>query len=424
MTRGRRARGMPQDGAKALVRPVRALFVSQGAVGPVMGHASIEASMQRGLDGRHDLEARFVQLPRWGWFARILGHAVPGLSRVDLDMRDFRGHVIEAVRGRRAILHALAECPTDVLVVDSHVAALLVPDVMRRVPTVLSVDSPVWEWRQLAPGRPLNRLSSLQMRFSMALERRIFRLAASVMARSRWTADAIRRTAPEARVTVLHPGVDIDLFVPAVRRARERTKLLFVGGRFAEKGGHDLLEAVGDLLGESVDLDVVTPEHVPAGEGVTVHHLGPGHPGLIELYQQADLLCLPTYQDAMPMTILESFACGTPVVTTAVSAMPELFRQAGAGVVIPAGRVEDLRQAILSLAGDKPLREEMGSRGRAFVERTSDAVVQGRAVASLLHQVSGIEGARLDSHEARISPVLAVPATSPRAPGLEGSPGR
>ncbi len=184
-----------------------------------------------------------------------------------------------------------------------------------------------------------------------------------------------------------HPGIDLERWYPAPREPRERPRVLFVGGRFAEKGGFDLLAALEGRIGTEVDLDVVTPADVPHAEGVTVHRLGHASPELRRLYQQADLLVLPTYGDTNPWVLLEAMACGTPAVSSDVGAIPEMLDEGRAGTVVPHGDVRALREAIEALLADGTRREGLRSVVRERVERHYDARRQFPALAARMREL-------------------------------------
>ena len=127
--------------------------------------------------------------------------------------------------------------------------------------------------------------------------------------------------------------------------------MLFVGGRFAEKGGPELLDALGPLIGTRLDLDIVTPARVEERPGLRVHQLSPGDPALAELYQQADVFCLPTRGDAVPFAVLEAMACGAAVVATDVGGIPDLLDGGDAGRLVKVGDGRGLHRG-----GDGPDR--------------------------------------------------------------------
>jgi glycosyltransferase involved in cell wall biosynthesis len=118
-----------------------------------------------------------------------------------------------------------------------------------------------------------------------------------------------------------------------------------------------------------------------------VHRLGLGDPELRDLYQQADVFCLPTYGDAVPFSVVEAMACGAAVVATPVGAIPELID--GAGRLVPPGDPRALREAVLALAGDAAARSAHGTAGRARCEARYDAVVQGHRLVEILHDAAG-----------------------------------
>jgi glycosyltransferase involved in cell wall biosynthesis len=202
----------------------------------------------------------------------------------------------------------------------------------------------------------------------------VFEQAALVTAWTAWARRGVEREVPAANVVEHHPGIDLRRYVPAPRSTRERARVLFVGGRFAEKGGEDLLQALRERIGKDVELDLVTPAaDIQSRAGVTVHRLGASDPELLALYQQADLLCLPTYGDTNPWVVLEAMACGTPVVSTPVGAIPEMLGDGRAGVVVPLGEPRALGEALDALLGDERRREQLGRAGRALCEQRYDA---------------------------------------------------
>jgi glycosyltransferase involved in cell wall biosynthesis len=120
---------------------------------------------------------------------------------------------------------------------------------------------------------------------------------------------------------------------------------------------------------------------------VTVHRLGHGSPELRRLYQQADLLVLPTYGDTNPWVLLEAMACGTPAVSSDVGAIPEMLDHGRAGTVVPSGDVRGLREAIEALLGDGARREALRKVVRERVERRYDARKQFPALASRMREL-------------------------------------
>ena len=360
-------------------------------MGP-LGHRRIESAIRSGLAGREDVAARFVELPDPGPVARALTRGVPGLRGLDLDLQVARWHAVHGLRARRLIRRTLDDGPADAMTVVSHAIALGLGPEMRRVPTLLSVDATVWQVREMALWRPLRGTSRAQLAASLALERRALGAAGAVLAWTAWARRGVEAASPRANVVVHHPGIDVRAFVPdpGARPQEERARILFVGGRFGQKGGDDLLDAAGPLLGRRLELDVVTQDPVPARPGVRVHRLSAGDPALLWLFQGADALCLPSRGDAAPWVVLEAMACGTAVVATATGGIPGLVRDGETGLLVAPDDPRALRQALERICDDREAAVAMGRAGREVAERDFDARRQTERLVELARSVAGL----------------------------------
>lgn len=364
---------------------LRPLFLNEGAHGgKVMGHPRVEDMVRTALAGRDDVAPRFLRLPPEGRATRLAIRNVPLVGRADIDLQTFRWHATQSARAAAAARRALDESPADVLHVTTHSVGLLLGRLHRRLPVFLNVDVDIETWQSTGLWRPVRPWSGGALLPSLLLEARAFGRATAVLAWTDWAAAQVRRRAPEATVHVLHPGLDLEVYRPARRRERDRPRLLFVGGRFVEKGGDDLLAALDGLLGDAVDLDVVTRDEVPSRPGLRVHRLDAGSGELIDLFQQADALCLPSRADAVPWVVLEAMACGTPVLASDVGAIPEMLGDGGAGTLVVPGDRRALREAVLDLAARADRWAERGRVGRRRCEEHYDGRVQTERLLHLL----------------------------------------
>lgn len=354
---------------------VRVLFFNEGNIGAyIMGHGQLDQALRAGLTAAPYVDARFVELTTMGRWARAGAiRPIAPLARAHLDFRTLRWHFIQSLRAHRQLRRELSEWPADVVHVHSNSIALMMAATMRTVPVVLSVDATVHDWWAMPAWRPAPGYASIAIAPSRALERRALRAAALVLAWTAWACRAVERDAPGARVVEHHPGIDLQRYRPVPRRERARPRVLFVGGRFLEKGGEDLLTALAERLGRDVDLDLVTPAEVPARPGVNVHRLAPSDPRLLDLQQQADVLCLPTYGDTNPWVLVEAMACGTPVVSTRVGGIPDLLDDGTAGLLVPHGDPRALGEAMRALLGDPQRRAQLAGRARLRCEERYDA---------------------------------------------------
>ena len=339
----------------------------------MMGHATYDSSLVPVLRDMPDVEARFVGLPEQGRMQRALWRALPSLGERDLDFQQSRWHAVHARLARRVLLEELDSFRPDVVHVRSHSMALAMRSLIRRVPIVPVVDTTVWDWRSMAVWRPLRGHSRRVLWWSEHAERDLFRRAPLVLAMNSWAKAAVEREEPSARVVYHHPGVDLDRFKPGERNGAGNRRVLFVGGRFEEKGGLDLIAALDGRLGRDTELDVVTADEVPEGDGIRVHQLSNDDPRLVELYQRADVFCLPTHGDTNPWVLLEAMACGTPAISTEMAGIGELLGEGSAGILVSPGDKEALRRELSALLDNDERRRELGVRARAHVEEHFDA---------------------------------------------------
>jgi glycosyltransferase involved in cell wall biosynthesis len=160
--------------------------------------------------------------------------------------------------------------------------------------------------------------------------------------------------------------------------------VLFVGGDFERKGGPSLLQALPD----GCDLDIVTKAEIQPRPNVRVHHgLGPNSPGLLRLFEQADVFALPSLGECLAVVLMEATAAGLPVITTGVGALPEAVRPGESGIVISAGEVAPLRDALQNLAGDAPRRRQMGRAGRLLARQKFDSVLNNLSILDFIAEL-------------------------------------
>lgn len=194
--------------------------------------------------------------------------------------------------------------------------------------------------------------------------------------------DLIRHLgADEAKTTVVHEGVTPDFHprpLPEQRAVRadyrlERDFALFVGAISRRKNVATLLRAFASVARGS-DLDLVLvgrpgfgyeDEMAPLGElGIEdrVHAIGfaPDR-DLPALYSAATVFVFPSLYEGFGIPLLEAMACGTPVVASDTSSIPEVVGQAG--LLVPPTEPEQLADATVRVVEDSGLRERLSKAG-------------------------------------------------------------
>ncbi len=207
-------------------------------------------------------------------------------------------------------------------------------------------------------------------------------LSDRVIAVSQESASQIRRLNDDLRVVVIPNAIDTSAFAFAddkdrTERPDEIVRLLFVGATGKLKGERDLINALNLLKGHDLVIKVTMlgygAENLrqlfdELGVEAMVEHLGAvPMTERVAFYEQADIFVLPTYAEAMPVSVIEAMAAGLAVITTPVGGIPELITDGQEGLLFPVGNIEALAQMITYLAKHKGARFAMGKRARQRV---------------------------------------------------------
>jgi len=282
------------------------------------------------------------------------------------------------------------------LFVHTQVAATLMPDVLRRTPSVISLDATPIQYDELGEHYGHSTNGKQVERAKWRLHQSCFARADRLVAWSEWVKTGLVNDyeVPPDKVIVIPPGVDYERWArdPSADRGDHTTvRILFVGGDLTRKGGHTLISAVRRLRARGVDveLDLVTSEHLASEDGITAHYgLRPNSPELIDLYWRAHIFCLPTLADCLAMVLSEAGAAGLPVVSTDVGALRELVRPEHTGLLVPPGDEAALAEALGRLAADPSLRSRLGANAQRVVREEFNAAKNASRLVELLVDVA------------------------------------
>ncbi len=242
-------------------------------------------------------------------------------------------------------------------VVTHHIGPLLYGGIAARlagVPVLAYVEHDVWHYeaprrRQLAGG--LSRV-----------------LRPRVVAVSEGVAATVRQIMPTCQVRVIRNAVDTDRFRPADQGAARRmlglpegASIVGSAGRMEEVKGHDvLLNAIAELP----DVHLALVGHGSREEslkaqaqalGITSRVSFLGHRGdMPAVYPAFDVMCLPSRNEGLPLSVLEAQACGVPVVASRVGSVAEGVCP-GTGGLVPPGQPSALAAGLrAALAMPRP----------------------------------------------------------------------
>jgi starch synthase len=259
---------------------------------------------------------------------------------------------------------------------------------LHQVPHVLTTHS-------LEPQRPwkAEQLGAGGYALSSLCERIAIENADAVIGVSAAMRDDVIASYPEVapeRVTVIHNGIDADLYRPdggtdvLERYGVDRTLpyVLFVGRITRQKGLLHLLRAGRDF---DADAQLVLcagapdePEHErevveeverlrATRDGVIWIEKMLERPEVIQLVTHATVFVVPSVYEPMGIVNLEAMACETAVVASRVGGIPEVVDDGVTGLLVPPGEPEPLAAAVNELLRDPARARAMGEAGRKRV---------------------------------------------------------
>jgi D-inositol-3-phosphate glycosyltransferase len=211
------------------------------------------------------------------------------------------------------------------------------------------------------------------------------------------------------RVRVVHPGVDLDVFVPGnqitARRdlgvAEEAIVLLFVGRIQPLKAPDVLIKAAAEILKRSPELRsqlVVAICGGPSGSGLerpdslvtladqlgvsdVVKFVPPtSRAELVKWFQAASVCVVPSYSESFGLVAIEAQACGTPVIAARVGGLPTAVRDGISGVLVDGHEAGTWASHIMSVVSNEDLRAKFAKGAIAHAshfgwEDTTDKLI-------------------------------------------------
>lgn len=254
-------------------------------------------------------------------------------------------------------------------------------------------------------------LKNFLIRFSEAVTRLTYHHADHITTVSQFNIPwEVRYGASREKIEVVYNGVDTELFRPSDRHhVPSRVPTVVAAARiFALKDIKTMIRTcykVKDSIPEVRFLVYGNKDAVPSYTKeceslieelglqsnfiLCGHHTNPE-----EIYSEGDISLLTSVSEGFPYTVLESMACGIPVVATAVGGVPEALDET-TGRLCPPRNPEALAAAVCELLQDTALRHKLGATARARVKEKFDISLFSDAFreiySSMVHEPSFIE---------------------------------
>jgi glycosyltransferase involved in cell wall biosynthesis len=218
-----------------------------------------------------------------------------------------------------------------------------------------------------------------------------------IVALCRWMAEEVQQSPLLSRFprTIIPNGIDTEMFSARDRRTSRELLGIPENMRVVLFAANDVtnrrkgLRLLSDaLIGQTTisDLLLVSVGHAKPALDSRIPHLHLGHieyKWLSLAYTAADVFVIPSLQENFGNVVLESMACGTPVVGFDVGGIPDVVRPGITGSLVTPYDVLALRAAILGLVQNEKKRREMSRNCRQIAVDEYSLDLQARRYSEL-----------------------------------------
>lgn len=197
---------------------------------------------------------------------------------------------------------------------------------------------------------------------------------------------------------VLENGIDMERLAPAITKYEEHPHALVMLGRLGErKGTYDLIRAI-KIVKNTIpnivcylagDGEIQKCSAIVAENDIENNIKIVGWAGFekkLDLLKKTGILVLPSYNEGLPMAILEGMACGKIIISTDVGAIPEVVKEEN-GILISPGDVQSLAEAIIKCCTQKDYAESVSKNNISKIEDSFSMISMHKKLASYYRYV-------------------------------------
>jgi glycosyltransferase involved in cell wall biosynthesis len=249
----------------------------------------------------------------------------------------------------------------------------------------------------LQPHGSLSRIDAwrrLKWFYDVLFGYRLLRDASKVIALNRFEADQYRRMGVlEEKIAIIPNGIDLSEYANlppkgAFKRKfgipKEKKIILYLGRIHKIKGIDFLIKAYAHLINDMHYKDVLLVIAGPndgylkeaklltSALSISKHVLftGPLYgQDKLEAYVDSDVVVLPSRYETFPMTILETYACGKPVIASKVGGLEDLIINGETGALVEPGNTQRLTIEIFRILNSDSEAKDMGLKAKEFVNQ-------------------------------------------------------
>ena len=202
-----------------------------------------------------------------------------------------------------------------------------------------------------------------------------------VVLSKRWE-ELARKIIPSARFRIIYnPTPDVPDHNKAASRGHSQ-RILYLGHLYPKKGYSYLIRAFAQVAAAFPDSELIlagSGEVAEAKElcaelGISERVKIPGwikDPARTDELRKATIFVLPSFEEGLPMAVLEAMAYSLPVIVTPVGGIPDVIRDMENGILVEPGNTESIAAAMQKLLSDRVLRNTLGKSARDSVSELS-----------------------------------------------------
>lgn len=229
--------------------------------------------------------------------------------------------------------------------------------------------------------------------------RRTLERSSKVLALSESWATFLSVHAPAATIQVIPNSVPVG--TQSSPRKEEAGRILFLGYVGARKGIFELLKALSLLKGSlpdirlaicgdgQIDLARKMADELGISSNVEFHGwINPDQRA--EEFARASIFTLPSYDEGLPMAMLEAMVAGKAIVVTPVGGIPEVVKDRENGLLVPPGDAHALAQALREILEDSSLRKILAENAVRTVEARFSAPIVLAQLSRVYESLKGV----------------------------------
>lgn len=182
---------------------------------------------------------------------------------------------------------------------------------------------------------------------------------------------------PHGQMDVVRNSTELEEYRPTTRTRSDRIRIGSAGWFIPRKGHLLLIEAVARLVSENLNLELVLAGDGPLKEeylkraaecGIADRIVLPGAVSDMEsFYHSIDIFALTSYEEGLPLVVIEAMASGLCVVAASLFGMEDVIHPNSTGLLFSPGNIDELTQALRRVINDQELSARMGIAARKLV---------------------------------------------------------